>query len=168
MTDETRVSLISTLVARDLPDDPPEGFQPIFPRIGFHLMMGQFYGRMEHGRLIVAFRCSPRHMNNHGTCHGGMLAGFADFAAYSVRLAAELPETSIPTVSLAVDYLRPVRLGDWVEARTELTKRGRNLLFCRITATVDGVAAFTATGIFTHGAHDPDGLKVLAPVLENK
>lgn len=168
MTDDTRISLISTLVARDLPDDPPEGFRAIFPRIGFHLMMGQFYGRMEDGQLVVAFRCSPRHMNNHGTCHGGMLAGFADFAAYSVRLAAELPETSIPTVSLAVDYLRPVRLGDWVEARTELTKRGRNLLFCRITMTVAGVTVLTATGIFTHGSHDPDGLKVLAPVLETE
>lgn len=167
MTNEHRASQIGSLIARDLPDEPPEGFRAILPRIGFHLMMAQFYGRMEDGALVVAFRCSPRHMNNHGTCHGGMLAGFADFAAYSVRLSAELRETSIPTVSLALEYLRPVRLGDWVEARTELTKRGRNLIFCRITATVEARPVFTASGIFTQGTHDPEGLDVLAGVLES-
>ncbi len=162
---DDRVSRIGDLVAGDLPDDPPEGFSPILPRAGFHAMMAQFFGRMEDGMLVVAFRCSPRHMNNHGTCHGGMLAGFADFAAYAVRLAAELPVTSIPTVSLAIEYLRPVRLGDWVEARVQLTKRGRNLLFSRMTATVGCQTVFTATGIFTHGANDPAGMDALAPVL---
>lgn len=161
-----RIGPIGDLVGKDLPDDPPDGFAPILPRVGFHMMMAQFYGRMEDGMLVVAFRCSPRHMNNHGTCHGGMLAGFADFAAYSVRLAAELPVTSIPTVSLAIEYLRPVRLGDWVEARVQLTKRGRNLLFSRMTATVGDKTVFTATGIFTLGSSDPTGLDALAPVLD--
>lgn len=165
MKDDGRTSRIAALVGRDLPDDPPEGFRPILPREGFHLMMGQFYGRMVGGALVIGFRCSPRHMNSHGTCHGGMLASFADFAAYSVRIAADLPLTSIPTVSLSTEYMRPVREGDWVEARTELTKRGRNLLFSRVTATVGGTAVFTATGIFALGPHDPGGLDVLAPVL---
>lgn len=162
----SRADQVSALVGRDLPDDPPEGFLPILPREGFHMMMGQIYGRMEDGMLVVAFRCSPRHINNHGTCHGGMLASFADFAAYSVRLAADLPVTSIPTVSLTTEYLRPVHRGDWVEARTELTKRGRNLLFSRATATVDGRTVFTSTGIFTLGAEDAGGLDALAAVLE--
>jgi uncharacterized protein (TIGR00369 family) len=164
MTGDARADQIAALTARDLPDDPPAGFRPIAPRIGFHLMMAQFYGRMEDCGLVVAFRCSPRHMNNHGTCHGGMLAGFADFAAYSVRLAADLPETSIPTVSLSMEYLRPVRLGDWVEARTELTKRGRTLLFSRTTVSVGATAVFTASGIFVQGTHDPQGLEVLSGV----
>jgi uncharacterized protein (TIGR00369 family) len=163
---DDRVGPIGELVGGDLPDNPPAGFRPIRPREGFHMMMGQFFGRMEDGMLVVAFRCSRRHLNNHGTCHGGMLASFADFAAYSVRLAAGLHLTSIPTVSLAVEYLRPVRLGDWVEARVQLTKRGRNLLFSRMTATVAGQIVFTATGIFTLGAEDTKGLDALAPVLD--
>jgi uncharacterized protein (TIGR00369 family) len=165
MSDDSRVSEIGALVAADLPADPPEGFRPILPRAGFHLMMGQFFGRMEDGALVVGFRCSPRHMNNHGTCHGGMLASFADFTAYSVRLSAGFAETTIPTVSLSTEYLRPVRLGDWVEARTELTKRGRNLLFSRVTATVEGAIVFTASGIFVPGGHDPGGFSALTHVL---
>lgn len=165
MAETSRTDRVAALAARDLPDDPPDGFRPIAPREGFHLLMGQFYGRMEGGVLVVAFRCSPRHMNSHGACHGGMLASFADFAAYSVRHAAGLPDTSIPTVSLTTEYLRPVRLGDWVEARMELTKRGRTLLFSRITGTVDGKAVFTSTGIFIEGPQDKGGLDVLAGVI---
>lgn len=145
------VSDAQNLLARDLPDDPPPGFLSMPPRVGFPMIMGQFYGRMEDGMLVVAFRCSPRHMNNHGVCHGGMLAAFADFTAYAVRLAADLPDISIPTASLSVEFLRPVRLGDWVEARTEMTKRGGKLLFSRVTATVGGDIVFTASGIFVPG-----------------
>ena len=152
---------VGALAARDLPDDPPDGFRPISTREGFHTMMGQFYGRMEDGMLVLGFRCSPRHMNNHGACHGGMLASFADLSAYAVRLNAELPDTSIPTVSLTIEYLRPVRLGDWVEARVEVTKRGRNLLFSRATATVAGKPVITSTGIFAIGPDDKGGLDIL-------
>ena len=161
-----RVTQISALVASDLEDNPPEGFKPIPGRIGYHMMMAQFYGKMEDGMLVAAFRCSPRHMNNHGTCHGGMLAGFADFAAYAVRLAAKLDRTSIPTVTLSLDYLRPVRLGDWVEARTELTKQGKSLLFSRMTATVEGKTVFTASGIFTPRAADPNGITILSGITD--
>lgn len=162
---QDRVRGVADLVGADLPDDPPAGFHPIAPRLGFHMMMGQFYGRMEEGSLVVAFRCSPRHMNNHGTCHGGMLASFADFSAYAVRLDAGLADTSIPTASLAVEYLRPVRQGDWVEARTLVTKRGRTLLFCKTTATVGETIVFTSSGIFVPAAPDPGGLRVLDQVL---
>jgi acyl-coenzyme A thioesterase PaaI-like protein len=90
-----------------------------------------------------------------------MLASFADFAAYAVRLSAGLTDTSIPTVSLSTEFLRPVKLGDWVEARAEVTKRGRNLLFSRVIASVTGRAVFTSTGIFSIGPEDNGGLKVL-------
>ncbi|BCH23457.1 thioesterase [Mesorhizobium sp. L-8-10] len=162
---EDRAGPIAELVGRDLPDNPPEGFLPVLPRTGFHMMMGQFYGRMENGALVLGFRCSPRHMNNHGTCHGGMLASFADFSAYSLRLAAELRVTSIPTASLSMEYLRPVRQGDWVESRVQLTKRGRNLIFCKVTGTVEMTPVFTASGIFVAGPHDPGGLEALSVVL---
>jgi uncharacterized protein (TIGR00369 family) len=156
---------VAALAARDRPDDPPKGFEPIVPRDGFDLMAGQIWGRLDGGDLIIGFRCQPRHVNNHGTCHGGMIAYFADMAAYAVRYEAGLVQTSVPTVSLSVDYLRPVHLGNWVEARTVLTKQGRNLLFATITGTVGGRAVFSAHGIFTPGPDDPDGSRSLGGVI---
>ena len=48
-----------------------------------------------------------------------------------------------------------------MELRTQLTKRGRNLLFARMTATVDDRIVFTAKGIFVSGPHDLIGKEVL-------
>ncbi|MCO5161308.1 MAG: PaaI family thioesterase [Mesorhizobium sp.] len=156
---------VAATMQADLPHDEPPGFVPIDTRAGFHTMMGQIYGKMENGLMVCGFRCSPRHMNSHGTCHGGMLASFADFSAYSLRLAADLPVTSIPTATLSMEYLRPVKLGDWVESRVELTRRGRRLLFCRITGSVNGVSVFTASGVFVPGPDDPGGLDALSRVI---
>ena len=160
-----RLAELAVLMGEDLPDNPPPGFLPIDTRPGFHAMMGQMYGRMEAGAMVCGFRCSPRHLNNHGSCHGGMIASFADFSAYSLRLQADLPVTSIPTATLSVEYLRAVRLGDWVESRLEMTRRGSRLLFCRMTGTVEGQTVFTATGVFVAGPHDPGGLDVLSGVI---
>lgn len=156
---------VAATMQADLPHDEPPGFMPIDTRAGFHTMMGQIFGKMENGLMVCGFRCSPRHMNGHGTCHGGMLASFADFSAYSLRLAADLPVTSIPTATLSMEYLRPVKLGDWVESRVELTRRGRRLLFCRITGSVNGVSVFTASGVFVPGPDDPGGLDALSRVI---
>lgn len=159
-----RLAAVAATVDEDLADDPPIGFLPIDTRPGFHTMMGQIYGKMENGSLVCGFRCSPRHLNSNDSCHGGMIASFADFTAYELRLIPELAEITTPTASLAIEYLRPVRLGDWVEARLHVTRQGKRLLFCRITGNVDATIVFTGTGIFVPGAPDPGGHDVLARV----
>ena len=156
---------VATSTAEDLPDDPPPGFLPIEIRPGFHAMMGRIFGKLENGSLACGFRCSPRHLNTNQSCHGGMIASFADFSAYALRLIPELGEVTTPTASLAVEYLRPVRLGDWVEARLEVTRRGKRLVFCRITGTVGSSVVFTGTGIFVAGAPDPGARQALARVV---
>jgi uncharacterized protein (TIGR00369 family) len=160
-----RMAVAVATMADDLDDDPPPGFVPIDIRPDFHTMMGQIYGKMEKGALVCGFRCSPRHMNSNGGCHGGMIASFADFSAYELRLIPELAEVTTPTASLAVEYLRPVRLGDWVESRVQVTRQGRRLIFCRVTGTVKDEIVFTATGLFVAGAPDPGGHAVLAQVM---
>jgi uncharacterized protein (TIGR00369 family) len=157
---------VTAMMDEDLPDTPPPGFLPIETRPGFHTMMGQIYGKRENGSLVCGFRCSPRHLNSNDSCHGGMIASFADFSAYELRLIPELAEVTTPTASLAVEYLRPVRLGDWVEARLQVTRQGKRLLFCRITGTVGASIVFTGTGIFVPGAPDPGGHDVLRRVMK--
>lgn len=165
MTEAGRMNDIAATMAQDLPDDPPPGFLPIETRPGFHTMMGQIYGRIEDGTLVCGFRCSPRHLNSNDGCHGGMIASFVDFSAYQLRLIPELAEVTTPTASLAVEYLRPVRLGDWVEARLQVTRQGRRLVFCRITGTVGADVVFTGTGLFVSGAPDPGAKDVLSRVI---
>ena len=162
---EESMALVAATMAEDLPDDPPAGFLPIGMRPGFHTMMGQLYGKLEDGSLVCGFRCSPRHLNNNGTCHGGMIASFADFSAYEIRLIPELADVTTPTASLAVEYLRPIKLGDWVEARMQVTRRGSRLVFTRVTGTVGDKVVFTGTGLFVPGAPDPTVKDVLEHVM---
>lgn len=160
-----RMAEAAAMMGEDLPDDPPPGFLPIETRAGFHAMMGQIYGRIEDGALVSGFRCSPRHLNSNDSCHGGMIASFVDFSAYELQLNPELAGMTTPTATLSVEYLRPVRLGDWVEARVQVTRQGKRLAFCRVTGTVGSNIAFTGSGVFVAGAPDPGGLGVLSRVL---
>ena len=54
-----------------------------------------------------------------GFLHGGMAAAFADsalaWAAWSVT------ESVSVTMRLSMDYLQPVRLGDWLTANAKVT-----------------------------------------------
>ncbi|MEQ8365918.1 MAG: PaaI family thioesterase [Roseicyclus sp.] len=153
---------INDLIAADLPADPPEGFHPLDPGEGFNLLIGQIFARMDKDEMVLGFRCSPRHMNPHGMCHGGLLASFSDLQAYSARQRTGLLKVFTPTVQLTVDYLRPVRLGDWVEARTEIVKRGRTMLISRSVARVAERPVFTSQAMFAIGGPDHDADRALA------
>jgi uncharacterized protein (TIGR00369 family) len=156
---------VTELVAQDLPDDPPAGYAEIEPVGNFDLLMGRIYIRMDDEDAVMGFRVSPRHINAHGTCHGGMLASFADMLGYASRVQVDFREVSVPTVTLSCEYLRPVKLGDWVEGRAEVVKNGRNLIFSRFTGSVEGRIVFVANSVNIPGAQDSAGRQALDRAL---
>ncbi len=156
---------IKALIARDLPDNPPEGFRALDAVGNFDLMLGRVYVRMDGDEMVMGFRVSPRHINAHNTCHGGMLASFADMLAYASRVQGGLRDVSVPTVTLSLEYLIPVVLGQWVEARAEVVKNGRSLMFSRVTGRADGRLAFVASSINVRGPKDEPGLAALNRAL---
>lgn len=67
-----------------------------------------------------------RHLNPHGTVHGGVLATLADATmAAAVRAAGGEGEQAV-TVSLTMTYLRPAQKGR-LSAEAELRTRGEQL-----------------------------------------
>src|ERR1700723_298930 len=101
---------LADLIARDLPDDPPQGYKLLPTGVGFNQLLGSVYGRLKDGRLTLGMRISPRHLNPQQTCHGGVLASFADMQGYVAQREAGLTDQITPTISLSVDYLAPVSL----------------------------------------------------------
>ena len=75
------------------------------------------------GRVIAD--ADDRHLNSHGSVHGGLLATMLDSAMGAAVCTAggEAPVT----VSLTVTYLEPGRKGP-LEARARVRKRGKRLL----------------------------------------
>ena len=130
---------------------------------------GPLYGQLtqEEGqpRVLIGFRVQAQHTNPLGVCHGGMLATLADMmAAICVPYQTELPRHFLPTISLQMDFLAPARLGAWVQARTDVLKTTRNLVFVQGLIHADDELALRVSSIYKIGPlfQDEDAQAALA------
>lgn len=113
----------------------------------FEQRAGPFYERVdENGERVCAFRAAERHMNGAGFMHGGCLLTFADGALFAIAREAMAGSHGV-TMNLSGDFLAAVRVGQWVEARGEVTRSGGKTIFLRGIVTADGVPALSFTGI---------------------
>jgi len=145
------MACVAELIARDLPDDAPQGYKLLPTGVGFNQLLGSVYGRLQDGQLMLGMRISPRHLNPQQSCHGGVIATFADMQAYVAQRESGLMNNITPTVHISIDYLGPVSLGDWLEGDSTLLKATRNLLFCQTIAKVEERLVFRSSGIFKVG-----------------
>ncbi|MGH8673911.1 MAG: PaaI family thioesterase, partial [Burkholderiales bacterium] len=107
----------------------PEGFQPLFRTSPVLDLIGPLYGRGKGARLVVGLRVEPKHCNARGTIHGGILATLADVAiGYAIAFSTDPPTAAI-TANLSLDYAGTAKIGDWIESRVDIQKRGTRLAF---------------------------------------
>lgn len=138
--------------------DLPEGFRPA--RIGGPFVAHNvvFHGRWTGQRMQLGFRVQAQHCNPVGSCHGGMLATFADMLMPVAALYQWQGERRfLPTISLQMDYLGPAKLGAWVQGEADVLRSTRNLLFASGNVTADGEPALRVSGIFKLGQPIGDG-----------
>ena len=113
----------------------------------FELLAGPFYCRRdETGETVCAFRAERKHMNGGGFMHGGCLLTFADYALFCIGSEA-LEGTGSVTASLAGEFLDAAVEGELIEARGEVTRGGRSLVFIRGMITSGGRPLLTFSGI---------------------
>ena len=104
------------------PATPPEGFTPLRSKSPFVNGVGAFFVRKESdGSRTIGAVISESQANSEGYAHGGYLLTFADFALTIV--------TNGITVNITADFLRPARVGDWIEARINIRKASSALIF---------------------------------------
>ena len=112
----------------------------------FEQRAGPFYERFEEGEGVTAFRAGPEHMNGGGFMHGGCLMTFADSALFTIARPAMAGSFGV-TVNLSGDFLDAARVGEFVEARGQITRGGRSLVFVRGLVTADARPVLSFTGI---------------------
>ena len=101
---------------------------------------------LDAATILVRFSTSEKMANPMGTVHGGVVAGMADTAAGMLSKALIGAWPAGPTVSLSVNYLRPVVLGTTVYVKARCAKHGRFLNY----ANCEGYAAgFPEQTLFT-------------------
>ena len=117
----------------------PEGFRALnLPRNPFIEANGPLYGRLEGEQFVMGFMCETKHCNPMMVCHGGMMATLADMLLLlGTNIQTGLGQFLL-TVSLDVDFVGPVKVGDWLEGRTEGLRAGKSIIFSQGRMTVRG------------------------------
>ena len=107
--------------------------------------VGRFYFRTDEAGPVVAFRSERKHMNAGGRVHGGCLLSLADVALFAIAQDEMQGDYGV-TVSLASEFLNGAEEGALIEARGEVLRTGRSLIFVRLIITADGTACLNASG----------------------
>lgn len=135
------------------PSPVPEGFKPASSEAPgtFVSVNGPLYRKREGERMVFGMRVERRHCNPAHICHGGMLMTFVDMAMvlgsnYQAQLGRFLP-----TISLATDFLSPAPEGAWLEARTDVLRLTRTMVFAQCLVTANGKNVVRASGVFKLG-----------------
>ena len=122
-----------------IPAAVPEGFRVIsLPRNPYMQANGPLYGKLDGEHFVMGFLCEEKHCNPMMVCHGGMVATLADMLLLiATNIQTKLGQFLL-TVSLDVDYVGPVKVGDWLEGRAEVVRAGRSIIFTHGRMTVAG------------------------------
>lgn len=128
--------------------DIPQGFQPLFRTSPVLDLIGPLYGRGTGADLMLGLRVEPKHCNARGTIHGGILATLADVAiGYAMAFSTD-PPTAAVTANLSLDYAGTAKVGDWIEARVDIQKRGSRLAFGNCFLCVGEERIVRASAVF--------------------
>jgi uncharacterized protein (TIGR00369 family) len=113
---------------------------------GFSDTVGLRLSTSDDGDAVVELEADDRHLNPHGTVHGGAIATLIDSAmGAAVASDGEAPVT----IELKVTYLEPTPAGT-VRARAKVRKRGKRITVveCEVTDHEGDVVAL-GLGTFT-------------------
>src|SRR5215470_643867 len=112
----------------------------------FETAIGPFCFRGRGSDLACAFEPKRTHLNGGGTIHGGALMSFADFALFAIAHES-LAGAKAVTVAFNCEFLSPGGLDEMVEARGEVLRATRSLIFVRgiITQETRPLLAFSGT-----------------------
>jgi uncharacterized protein (TIGR00369 family) len=126
----------------------PDGFAPFENQGPFLEHVGPVHVHDGDGGLVFGLRAEERHANHRGTVQGGLLSTFADFALGRAIEADADDGKDRATASLTVDFLKPAKPGDWIEARSRVERVGGTLSFADCALTVEGREVVRARAVW--------------------
>lgn len=134
--------------AWERPADPPPGWVRLPAPGGFNFTFGAVFCRRDGDAISVGFRCTERHLNPAGYCHGSALAAFSDMMAYGVQHMVGYASAVVPTITMNLDFLAVVQAGDWVAGRCAVTRETRQMVFAEMRCMVGARPVMNARAIF--------------------
>lgn len=113
---------------------------------------GPFYFKKDGYGYVSAFRCEQKHMNSGGVMHGGCLMTFADYSLFTIA-HDEMESAYGLTVAFTSEFLSGPKLGEYIEARGEVLRAGRSIIFVRGLVTANGLPCLNFSGTIKKVMH---------------
>jgi uncharacterized protein (TIGR00369 family) len=127
-------------------DPAAAGWEP-YSDDGFIGLVGPVWMRQNGDSYLYAFKAQPKHHNRRGVVQGGMLMTFADRSMGMTCWYANERQPQA-TVQLDVHFLDAVQIGEFVEAKCQVVRRTRALVFMSGELVVGDRLVATAKGIW--------------------
>jgi uncharacterized protein (TIGR00369 family) len=113
----------------------------------FLTLVGPVWQRVRDGRTSFGLLTEQKHANRNGVAHGGVVTTMLDTALGRTCSEAQGGRRQA-TISLDVQFLGPVHIGDFAEVECEVVRKTRSVLFLRGNLRVGGDVRATAQGIW--------------------
>ncbi len=133
-------------------DPKADGWEP-YTDEGFIGLVGPFWQKPHGDSYRYAFLAADKHHNRRGVVQGGMLMTFADRSMGMTCWYANERQPQA-TVQLDVHFVDAVKVGVFVEAKCQVVRRTRALVFMSGELVVGDRVVATAKGVWkTLGKH---------------
>ena len=119
-----------------------------------HTLNGRLRGELvscadDGSSVTVRYPVQEWQVNGLGTLHGGITSAMMDLTM-SLVIFCRSRQTIPPTVSMSVNYLRPVPMTDYIHITASVTSLGRRnaTAYCEAVIPSSGKTACTAIGTY--------------------
>lgn len=127
-------------------DAVPSGWEQL-PTEAFGNHVGPFWRPPGDGFCLCGFIADGRHGNKRAVVHGGMVATAFDIAlGHACWSAAD--RAPIVTVTLLIQYVDALRMGEFATVQTEIVRTTRSMVFVRGVMKVADRTIATADGVW--------------------
>jgi acyl-coenzyme A thioesterase PaaI-like protein len=124
----------------------PSGWERL-PTEAFGNHVGPFWRPPGEGDCLCGFIADGRHGNKRDVVHGGMVATAFDIGlGHACWSAAD--RNPIVTVSLLIQYVDALRMGEFATVQTEIVRTTRSMVFVRGVMKVADRTIATADGVW--------------------
>jgi uncharacterized protein (TIGR00369 family) len=129
------------------PDARSGDWQEFASSASFLATIGPLLRRHEGDAWAYALTTDARHLNGFGVIHGGVITSFAD-TALALAMVDRIGPARGATIQLNVQFIDAVMEGERMEARPEMVRATRSIVFMRGLVTVGDRTVAVADGVW--------------------
>jgi acyl-coenzyme A thioesterase 13 len=107
----------------------PKGFHAYREPSPFLDRIGPIYERDDEAGLAFGLLVLEHHCNRRGIAHGGLLTTLADVALGKTAEWRSTPPARLITTAIAYDFMGIAKQGEWIEAKSDFHRIGKELAF---------------------------------------